>query len=230
MKNLRNFILLALAAAAAVYGTVALKPSPKTVPQSGELVFPGLLEKLNDTASIDGASGGETYKLAVSDGQWVLPDKDSYRADSQSVRQLLLGVASLERVEPKTSNPALYEKLGLVDPSDAGSDARAFTVSDGSGAKLAELIIGDSKPSRGDPQLTEFYVRFPGDDQSWLVQGKLPSAKSAPDWIDKTILDIPAVRVRSVSVAHPDGETVTVSKADAADQTFTLEDVPEGAK
>ena len=53
------------------------------------------------------------------------------------------------------------------------------------------------------------------------------SERSA-DWLDTALLNLPSERVRSVTVTHPDGETVRVSKASSEQANFTVEAIPEG--
>ena len=117
MNRWRTLLILAVVTA----GAVALAYSTSTrdggVARSGELVFPDLLERVNDVATVTVLSEGETFDVVQESGRWVVPAKGGYPANPDTVHLLMVGAASLERVEPKTANPDLYSRLGLEDPS-----------------------------------------------------------------------------------------------------------------
>ncbi len=85
----------------------------------------------------------------------------------------------------------------------------SFKTADGS--SLAEVIIGNSRLGRADPQTNEYFVREPDIAQSWLVQGKLPDNIGVIEWLDSSVLAVERDRVRQVTVWHRDGDVVTVS-------------------
>ena len=71
------------------------------------------------------------------------------------------------------------------------------------GDTLAEIIIGNSRLGRADPQSNEYFVREPAMAQTWLVQGKLPDAIGVIEWLDSSVLKIDRERVRQVRCAIP---------------------------
>lgn len=225
MRSMRALIILAaltvLAVAAAFYTG---KPSG-AIPRSGELLLPDLLAEVNEASAIAALRKGERYTLERRDGRWVVRDKGGYPADQGKVRQLLLGLAQLRRIEPKTAKPERYVKLGLADPEKKDSEALRVTVTGKGGATLADLIVGKRRFGKGDPDLSEFFVRQPDDPQSWLVEGKLPSARDLGDWLDQQIAAIDHARIRAVRVTHPDGEVVEVRRG-RDDPDYRLAAVP----
>ena len=50
------------------------------------------------------------------------------------------------------------------------------------------------------------------------------------NWLERKIVDVDSARVKRVVIRHPDGQTLTVSKATAESQDFTIDDMPEGKK
>jgi hypothetical protein len=109
----------------------------------------------------------------------------------------------------------------------------------GAGKPLT-VIIGRSQS--GAPGLT--YVRRAGEAASWLVDGQFDLGKAGGDWLDRSLTDIPANRIRSVTIVHPGSETLRILRApdakpeagpDAKAETapagmaeFLVADVPTG--
>jgi hypothetical protein len=73
-------------------------------------------------------------------------------------------------------------------------------------------------------------VRKPGDPQTWLVIGNLPLEQVAGEWLDKEITALTTNRVHRVTVTHPGGETLLVSKDKPEDLDFQLDSIPAGFK
>ena len=168
------------------------------------------------------------FTLARDGETWVVEEKERYPADPDRMHRLLLGAAGMRRVEPKTSNPELYPKLRLEDPS--GEDARSvrFVLEDAAGASLADWVLGDRRPSKADAGRTELYVRVAGDPQAWLVDGSVPDGPAVIDWLDREVARIERERLRAVEVMHADGTVVAVDKSHPADADFALRSIPAG--
>jgi hypothetical protein len=61
-----------------------------------------------------------------------------------------------------------------------------------------------------------------------LVDRILDLSLEAVDWADAEILDVGSGLIAEVSILHPDGERVRISKVSADDANFTLKTLPEG--
>jgi hypothetical protein len=229
MRSKALFILILLTAVVVAAAMIARKDQ-SDVAGAGEALFPLLLDNINDITTVVGVGGGETFTLVREGGRWLVAEKYDFPADQDKARQLVLGTARLVRIESKTSNPDLYEKIGLDDVNAEDSNAVQYSFKTASGNTLAEIIIGNSRLGRADPQSNEYFVREPAMAQTWLVQGKLPDAIGVDEWLDSSVLDVDRDRVRQVRVRHPDGALVTVSKKKPSQKTFDLQDVPDGAQ
>jgi hypothetical protein len=143
------------------------------------------------------------------------------------VRKLLLQLAELELIEPKTDRAELLARLDLDDPANGKSTL--VTAQDRAGALVAQLIIGRRRPNDiggGDPGV---YVRKPDGDQAWLARGSFELDGDALAWINRRILDIPPLRVASVVMTAPDGSAVTVARR-SPDQPFAIDGLPRDAR
>ncbi|HSF09224.1 MAG TPA: DUF4340 domain-containing protein, partial [Nitrospirales bacterium] len=161
---------------------------------------------------------------------WRVKEKSGYRADVEKVKQTLIGLAELRISEPKTKNPELYDRLGLQDKEQEGSLSTTVRLKTPNNPEAALVILGNQRPAKGNPRMSEIYARKPGDPQTWLTIGNLPLEKVAGEWLDKEITALTTKRVHRVTVRHPGGETLLVSKDKPEDLDFQLDSIPAGSK
>ena len=206
----RTAILLVLLAAGLFgagwyYGLApaSLTQQSATGPQAA-LVFPGLAPQLGSAARVAITSKGQTFTLARAGEGWGLAEHGSYPVLPDKLRELLTGLTELRLTEPRTSDPALLERLGLGDPASATSTATLVRVLDGNGRVLAELIVGHRRVRAHGVVPESIYVRRPGENQTWLAEGRLPVDADQQVWLDRDIANIEAKRVASV-VVHRGG-------------------------
>ncbi len=200
------------------------------VPNSGELLFPQLLSMVNGVNEIVVETKDQTVTLARGENTWGVKEKSGYRADLEKVKQILIGLAELRILEPKTKNPELYDRLGLQDKEQEGSLSTTLTLKTSDNPEAALVIVGNQRPAKGNPRMSDMYVRQPGNPQTWLVMGNLPIEKVAEEWLDKEITALTSKRVHRVRVLHPGGETILVSKEKPEDLDFQLDAIPPGFK
>lgn len=214
-----------LAAALVVLGAVALiaQYDPQPPAPGGGLLLPDLGEDLDQVTRVSVVGAGSAPVATLErgeDGSWSVAEKDGYPADTEKVRQTLISLAEARIVEPKTSNPDFYGRLGVEDmeAESAGGVAVALT-----GAEMpVNVIVGDTEGT------SQVYVREVDQAQSFLVDRNPDVGNETTDWLATEILAIPGTRMAQVTVIHPDGEVVSVSKADSEQSNFDLEEMPPG--
>ncbi len=218
----------------------------------GEPVFPGLAERIGDAAELAVEKDDHWLTLRRDGEIWRLAESDGYLADPAVVGRALLGLAEMSYVEPKTRRPELWFKLGLgvpgqggertekqagkqkqaggqVGEADGDSPARRVVLRDASGAVLADLVTGKELAFIPGEVMRGVYFRLPGSPQTWLGRSS-PGAGAAPgEWLRRRIVDIDESRVMRVTVRHPDGETMVVSRDDPKAR-LRLHDMPEGRR
>lgn len=191
------------------------------LPEAGTPLMPELRSVVNDIDRVTvSRAGNPPLSISKTGEDWVVPDRDDYPANVSAVRDVLLAMTEATVVEAKTANPELHGRLG-VDAPTAG-DSKAILVSAATGDRLFELIFGNVA------QGSYRYARIADQDQSWLIDQNPEIPADVGDWLDKDIIDIDSSQVRSVTIVHPDGETIAISKATEADTNFEVADVPEG--
>ena len=230
MKAKTLGILAAITIAGIVLAIFVNQKPASQFPQSGELLFPELLSVVNDVNEIVVETKDQTVTLVRGENVWRVKEKSGYRADVEKVKQTLIGLAELRILEPKTKNPELYDRLGLRDKEQEGSLSTTVTLKAPNNPEAALVILGNQRPAKGNPRMSEIYARKPGDPQTWLTIGNLPLEKVAGEWLDKEITALTTKRVHRVTVRHPDGETLLVSKDKPEDLDFQLDSIPAGSK
>jgi hypothetical protein len=226
-RSFRFLVLAALAMVVVAIAVVSRGDREVSHAPSGQRAVPGLADKLGELAWLRLTRGPMTVNFNVIDRRWVVVEKGNYPADQDRIRKLLVQLAELELVEPKTDRPELLARLDLDDPTSGKSTE--IIAQDRTGAQVARLIIGRRRPNDitgGDPGV---YVRKPGSDQAWLARGVFDLSGDTLSWIDRRIIDIAPQRVASVVLTAADGSAVIVLRS-AADRPFAIDGLPPDAR
>jgi len=226
----RNLILLFAAAVVLVgLAVVALATGGPGVSRAGsdQSAFPGLGDKLGQVASVAVERAGLNLTFVRDGDRWLVAQKGDYPADAGKVRRIVLAMADMTLVEPKTRKPDLYPRLEVEDPGKGKSTL--ITLEDKSRAALARLIVGKRRYDRLGAGNDGVYVRKPGDPQSWLARGALDFSDDTASWLDRRIVDLPNSRVAKVSLTQPDGASLILSRT-APDAKFSVTGAAANAK
>jgi hypothetical protein len=226
----RNFRLLLVGTIAMiVVAFVVLHGGDRAAspPPAGQRALPGLADKLGDLAWLRITRGAMTANFAMIGGRWTIVEKGNYPAAQERIRQLLLGLAELTLVEPKTDQLDLLGRLELDDPANGKSTLVALQ--NRTGEQVAQLIIGRQRPSEIGGGAPGVYVRKPGTDQAWLARGSFDLAGDPQSWLDRRVVDIQANRVMSVVLTAADGAALVISRS-SPDQPFAVEGLPDDVR
>lgn len=227
--NQRTVLALAGSAVAATILaaiTVVMQPRVETSDRSGELVFPGLLDAVQeDLKTVVIRHAGGTISLDRDGNTFRYRERENYPADNEKVVDLVLDIARLSKLEGKTSQPDRYERLDLQDPTEKGSNAKQVTLIDSDGKEMASLIVGKRKYTLGGKE-GGTYVRLPGASQTWLALGEVNPGIAARDWIAKDVADVPEAAVKRVTVTSPRGDRVIAARG--SEESFIIENLPKG--
>lgn len=234
-------LLLVLAGATVAIAAIALRGDSSSAEESTakQKLIPGLSGSSTDGANstsdrrnavasirIQRAEGG--YTLHKVGDTWTIQDRGDFPVQMDQVRKLVNALGDATTIEPKTSDPAKYEKLGVQDVDAPDSKSVLVTLSGKDGREIAKLIVGKEAESSGIQLSKQLYVRRAGEAQSWLADLQLDLHDSATDWMAKEIVKIPQDSVRSIEIRQPDGETLLVDRPSKETKDFTLHGVPEG--
>lgn len=222
--NVRSLLILAVfAVVLAVAAYYAVQESSIKPPQARLAVYDGLMEQVNSVSQIT-VSDAQTTITAIrqEDGSWGVQERDSYPADLELVRQAILGTARLELVEPRSSNPELYERLWLRDVSVGDSKAVRLTLNTQDGTILADFLRGKDDRFASGWRAGTLYLRKFGEEQTWLVSGRLSVPGRTLSWLDPDMPKLERDRIQMVEVVHPDGHSFRVERSDPEQEDFDI--------
>lgn len=209
-RGLIGLALLTLAVVLlAVWASQAYR-ARTAVEDRAHLLFPDLPQRFDAARRIEVETAAGSITIEQADGQWRVREKYDWPADRTRVAGVLTGLADLRALQPRTANPDRHARLHLDAPSEPGSKALALRLLAAEDEVLAAILIGERRGVAGD--LPQFYVRRPGQAQTWLAEGPLEPARRASLWLDDDLIDIPAERVCALQVRHAAGEMVHISR------------------
>ena len=222
-----SVIVLAIMAAAWLWLGDSQPPSAdKSL--TGQRLLPNLEQQLNDVNRILVEQHGSVYAVVKNGAQWQLPVKGDYPVLFERVKPLLLGIALLDIVEPKSDKPENHARLGVQAPA-ADSDSMRISLYTAADTPVASLIIGSIRGGLITGGKDGIYVRLSGKSRAWLVAGNLDLPQQQLDWVDRQIIQITPKKVKRVTISHPDGTSLTVGKQRKGAVNFSLMNMPAGS-
>lgn len=233
MISPRSFLILLVMTVAFAIGAAAMIVSRDTgigIRGEGTLMFPDLIDKVNDVRRVKVTRGTGTSTLVATekDGKvaWNLKELYDYPVPLLSVRAVAAGMAQLAAIEAKTTRPAKYPKIWVEDPKGKKSRAARVELFGKSGEKFADLIVGMKKESLSGPG--EIYVRRPGEARAWLARGKVEVPEKRVGWVDQMIVEVDLPRIRETTLYSTPGKPLRIYKKAERDQDFIVEGMPDG--
>lgn len=210
-----------VALAAALWSTGTRMPVQSEA--ASETVVPGLETQLNAVTAVRvrGVDDQVLVTLVRDADGWTVQER-GWPADVPKLREYLLKLAQARRVEEKTSNPALYDRLG-VEPLDAPQAYGVLLELDGIEPPVRLLIGRNVQRGSGN------YVRFADQPQSWEASADLAVERNPANWLLRDLTDVPATRIERVEVQPSEGPAIRIERAPAgATGDFIVANLPKG--
>jgi len=231
MHTRGTFGLVAVAAISAVLAAaVSYSGGAAAVdPRVGKPVLPQVAAKLADVGKVVLKRSAGTTTFVRQGNAWVVAEKGNYPADAAKVRQMLLGLAQIAYVEPKTAEPSLYKRLNLEDPGTEKSQSALVEIYDAQGGALGSVIAGRRRIDELGGGNDGVYIRPPTEARSWLARGTLDLDSDLVQWLDRRIADIGEQRTKTAVLRQPDGATITIGR-DKVEDKFALKELPANRK
>ena len=177
---------------------------------AGQALYPQLSKQLNDVNEVVVESSAGLVNIHRNGERWLVKQRNDYPADMGKLKQVILGLADMKLIEAKTQRSESYSKLGIEEPTEENSKNLRVILKSGEN-ELASIIIGNERSGSGGASQSR-YVRKSGDAQSWLVKTDIAIDKEAQHWLDDTLADIKAERIRSIQYKQADGKSMTITK------------------
>jgi len=227
----KGVITLMAAAALSVIAAAAVSftGGARVDPVAGKPVLPQVTAKLGDVGKVVVKRSSGTITFVHQGTTWTVAEKSGYPADAAKVRKMLLGLAEITYVEPKTAEASLYKRLNLEDPGAAKSQSALVEVYDNQGGALGSVIAGRRRIDELGGGNDGVYVRLPNEPRSWLARGTLDLDSDIAQWLDRRIVDINEKRTKEAVLQQPDGTKLTVTR-DKPEDKFAVKDLPANRK
>ena len=229
-KSFIIFSAVTVAMVIAAAASIANRPAATIIPRDRPYVFAGLDAKLNDADSIEIQFADRKFTVHRVAGGWGIVELKDYPAKFDNVKTLLVELSQLRYLEPKTADPARFERLELRDVTTKGAKSRKVTVRDKDGNVLAEGLIGKRNADLFGTGRGGTYMRIADKDSTWLVEGAVTLGDGPQDWVSKKIVDIKSDRMKRLEIQSPTGGKVVVSRNEPKDKDFKLEGIPTGKR
>lgn len=232
MRSQRSFYILAGVTIVMVAAAVMSQWSSRESASDLGPHLPGFESKIDQVNTVLIRTAAQSLRLERTGDGWVARDKNDYPANGERIRQLVLAVSGLQRVEKKTSNPERFAQIGLTDVDEQDSEAVDVTFQGEDDARLASLLVGKTHEFVQSGR-SRYFVRNADETQSWLVEGALPPVlDDISEWLHKELLGpIEQADIRAVKVTHADGEQVSIHRDSGDEGTdFRLDGLSEGAE
>jgi hypothetical protein len=217
-------VAILVAAFAVLLGLVLLGQREGASPAgTGAPLIAGLDDALGDIerVTVTKANGETVATLEKRPDNWVVSDKHGYVANAGKLRQALTQLSEARVLEQKTATPSLYGRLGVEDVTEPNAAGLSITLT-APGHELPTVILGNAEGAKYR------YARRAGEAQSFLIDRNPDVPRTAAQWVDSQIIDVRSDRVREVTITHPDGEVVRISKMASELANFDVADVPSG--
>ena len=231
--NPRAFIILAAITAVTVIGAaIGVAATYTAVPTVREeaLMFPRLIDRLDDVATIVVRHTKGEMTMNRGESGWGLAEKGGYPIAADKVRKAMVQLAGLRLLAPKTTKAERFPRLQVEDVTAEGAKSKVLEMKGKDGTSLAQVIVGKYRFDLGGDGKNGVYVRRPGENRAWLARGGLNISQDVTVWLQRSIVDVLAKRVREVANVAPDDTVLTVYKMKPSDKAFVSLDIPADAK
>jgi hypothetical protein len=227
-KLIGALAIITLITTVAAVVAVMRQPEATILRSAGEPAFPALREQPDAvTKAIVRTPDEQITLVREAPGRWITPERYGYPVSTDAVRSLIIEIADMRLVEAKTSRPERYDRLELNDLDAKGASSRLVRLEDAKGNVLAEAIFGKQRQRLTGLQSSGIYLRRPGEAQSWLASGGPQIQASVQDWLETTIVDLPADGLKRIEIRPQDGEAYTLAR-EAESGQLQLSDLREG--
>lgn len=190
--------------------------SSKVEPEEQRVLFPELSDaskaaSLEIVSYDDELSTLHPFKVLQSGGVWVLPAHQNYPADAKDqLAAAATALVDLKMLDVVSKSPGDHETYGVIEPDPEKIKpgmtgvGQLIEIRDGSGNKLARLIVGKEDKRRVGADATGRTLRFvrkAGQDPVYRVEVDTSKfTTSFDDWIEKDLLKLSPWDVRRLGL------------------------------
>lgn len=171
----------------------------------GQLLIPELKAQLPELSSVEISVGDQKVSFTNKGSYWGVNERADYPVNFATLSAMITDLSEAKIIERKTSREENLNRLGL-----SGDKVVEVVVTSGSGT--FKVLLGDEPASRKG-----HYVRFPDDNQAWLIDRQIEAKTSLSEWLDPIVINIDSERVKRVILNSPLGERTEVERVEGED-------------
>jgi Domain of unknown function (DUF4340) len=179
-----------------------------------------------------------SFEVSWSDGLWRIPSHFNYPAEAADrLARTATSVMGLNREAIASRKESDHARLGVLEPdneeADAESAGQRLTIKSRKGDLLADYIIG--KPAdvvvedeafgggrQADSARKIYYVRVPGEKETYLAELKVDLSTRFEDWIEPDLLKLDVEDLNRIEI-----DNYELAERVQGRQTF-FQKIPEG--
>ena len=230
-SNAYLIILIALIFAGLTFFVSLYRDAENRRVEGERFLFPELsvstdensLKLLNEIAEVNIANNKESFSIIRDEDSWYLPGLANFPVPLDKIKRVIVGVAQLETIEPKTKNIELHGELGLNDIDNEVNSASKVTLINNDKGEVASILVGNDSKFGKETR----YARKPNNSQSWLVWRNFDVPESEIDWLDDTLFTVHRTRIADITITHADGHEVFIKRDNYAEQYFKLQNLDD---
>ena len=228
-RSRRLVILAGLAVLLVVFAIFALwHQSEQLAPQnSAASLFPDLPHEAKNIAHIHVAEHKNSFDVVFKPKKgWVIASRNDIPASFEQVNRTVVGLASMQTLEPKTARADWLHYLNLDAPPKG--EGTLISLSDAQGKVLAAVILGKTQEIGDASGANGIFVRKADSTQSWLAKSVFEAKSDVTDWYDKNLVDVDRARIAQTDVTPVGSPAYTVKRDKPKDAAFKVSNIPAG--
>jgi hypothetical protein len=183
-----------------------------------DLFLPNLKAGINDVDKITITTANNEFvaTLQRGDTQWTVIERSGFPANVGKIRSNLIALAEAKIVEAKTTDPALYDRLGVQDLDQTDASGTRIDIS-GPGQSISLIVVNKDLLNVSPTDVHAVSIKHPDGD---FLRIEKPGREAT----GFTVLEIPDDRELSYSsIADPIGGLLTALTLDDVEAATALD-------
>lgn len=193
--------------------------TPRGMGRVGQTLMAGVDTGL--ARRIEIVSPDNKVTLNSADGSlWTVAQQQDFPVDTKKIKGLFLKLTTVTLAHQVSDSADRLPALGLLTAEENGGKldkdktGKLVAVLDKDGKPLFRLVLGSDRRGQGGMGFGGTYVRYPGENSSYLISDSVVVDLRPQDWIDTVVLDLDADKtIQSVLVTKPGERAVQLTRA-----------------
>lgn len=221
--KLRALILSCLVALTGGTAFFIAEEDDKTELQAHTRLLPDLSSQAENVMSVEVRNHqGVVFSAIRKQDTWMathLGKEARFPVNTVALATMVRELSQATIVEPKTRNPALYDRLGVEDVTQ--NDAQSMLVTLKEQGRKWQIVIGQ-QASKGNGQ----YVRLADNQESILIDREIPLPLNTNDWLTDRLMPFKERDITRIAVGEAPGG-FTLVRAQGKPDSWVLDSEPD---